>query len=140
MPGSADHQPSESGEPAAGMQRLQEALDVGAVLHRDVDVHPVRAGQPRSGVRPEETRTRRASHDPGGGLQRRHHRDQCRPVAATLRHCGGDVARHAVGVEIEQRQRGQSFAVDDVGAGARDGIVLAVKLALRDHLHRRLQS
>ena len=136
LPASADHHPSESGKPAAGMQRLEEALDVGAVLHRNVDVHPVGTGQPRSGVRPKEACTRRAPHDPGGGLQRWQHRGQCRPVAAMLHHCGGDVAGHALGVEIQQRQRGLSFTVDDVGAGARDSVRRAVQFLLGDDLYR----
>ena len=37
---------------------------------------------------------------------------------------------HALGVEIEQRQRGLSFAVDDVGAGARDSVRRAVQFLL----------
>ena len=53
-----------------------------------------------------------------------------------LHHCGGDVAGHALAVEIQQRQRGLSFAVDDVGAGARDNIRRTVQFVLGDHLHR----
>jgi hypothetical protein len=49
---------------------------------------------------------------------------------------GGDVLGHALGVEIEQRQRGLSFAVDDVGAGARDSVRRAVQFLLGDDLHR----
>jgi hypothetical protein len=53
-----------------------------------------------------------------------------------LHHCGGDVAGHALGVEIQQRQRGLSFTVDDVGAGARDSVRRAVQFLLGDDLYR----
>ena len=52
-----------------------------------------------------------------------------------LRQGGGDVAGYALGVEIEQRQRRLSFAVDDVGAGARDSVRRAVQFLLGDDLH-----
>src|SRR5262249_23603851 len=62
--------------------------------------------------------------------------DQCRPVATVLAQSGGDVAWHALGIEIEQRQRRLSFAVDDVGAGARDDVRSAAQFLLADDLHR----
>jgi hypothetical protein len=49
---------------------------------------------------------------------------------------GGDVAGHALGVEIEQRQRLLPFAVDDVRACARDYVRRAVQLLLCNDLHR----
>jgi hypothetical protein len=69
LPASADHHPSESGKPAAGMQRLEEALDVGAVLHRNVDVHPVGTEELFSSVRPEQTGAGRAPGHSGDILQ-----------------------------------------------------------------------
>ena len=91
----------------------------------EIDMQPVRSRQPFAGVGAEQPGARRAARHPRHATQGRQHREQCRPEAAEARQLGGDIGGHALGVEIEQRERRLPFAVDDVGAGAGDDVWLS---------------
>ena len=120
LPGSADHHPSKAGEPAALVQRPQETLDVGAVLHHHVDMEPVRPRQLLAGI---------GARQPGAGRAARHPRHATKAGStdssasqkpprrfSSAATSGG----HALCVEVKQHERWLPFPVDDGVAGSGD--------------------
>ena len=87
------------------MQGPQKAFDIGAVLHQQIHMEPVRPRQPFAGVGAEQPRTRRAARHVRHVVQGRQHRPQCLPEAAEALELGGDIGGHALCVEVQQRER-----------------------------------
>ena len=131
----ADHHPAEPGQPAAFVQRL---AGTARCRRRPCSRHrracrPTLATLGRCRTRDSPGAGRAARHT-GRVAQGRQHRHQRRPEAAEALQLGRDAGRHALGVEVEQRER--RSAIDDVGAGAGDDVRPrdAIELLLGDDL------
>ena len=126
----ADHEPAQTLEPAAVVQRAKKSLDVGTVLDHRIDMDAVGAGYHSPGVAARQAGTGRASRQPRHALQYRQHRKQRRPEAAVTLHLGRYGGRHPLGVEIDQGER--RAAIDDVGGDAGDQV--RPRRAVEQHL------
>ena len=112
------------------MQSMQEAVYVGAVLNHDEDVLPVGAGQPLAGI---------GSGDAGAGGAACHTTGSRQPgqhgfeSASEAPGCGDLLSyrrRHALRVNVDQRERGFAGAIGDVLTGAGDQVRARVPIQL----------
>ena len=113
----------------------KEALNVGAILDRDIDVKVAGAGQLLAGIGARKAGAGRPALDARHAFELRQYGHQRLPDAAGLLDLGRDRVRHALGIGVEQGERRLSFTVDYVIRGAGDDIDGAVlQLRLGDDL------